>query len=159
MWKRIWDATAQGRGISKIFLAYVCSCERESPGRKAVACARSFSRMFVAASVSLHGARQWHQRPVQLRIQKLLAMLWFRQHARFIFPEHAIAIARYQLVDQVSKRAWQDSSPGCDSPNASEFSPKMKDRIRTLQYLLIPFIVVQNNVDSVEVTRVESMPL
>ena len=62
-------------------------------------------------------------------IQKLRAMFWLRQHARFVFAENTIAIARHNLVDRIAKPSRQHTTGPCQTPDATELGQQIKDRI------------------------------
>ena len=47
-------------------------------------------------------------------------MFWRGQHARFVFAENAITIARHDFVDRISKRSRQRASNARHAPDAAE---------------------------------------
>ncbi len=84
-------------------------------------------------------------------------MFWIRQHARLVFAEDPIAIARYYFVDSISEPSRKQAPDSRQTPNAAELRHHVKDRIRTRQQSFIGSLVVSNYIDGVEVMRIYSM--
>ena len=81
-------------------------------------------------------------------------MFWIRQHARLVFAEDPIAVARYHFIDCVSKSSRQHADDSCQTPNAPKFRQHVKDCIRPRQQSFIGSLVVLDYIDGVEVMRV-----
>lgn len=81
-------------------------------------------------------------------------MFWIRQHARLVFAEDPIAIARHHFVDCISKAPRQHAADSCQTPNAAELRQHIKDRIRTRHQSFISSLVVLDYINGVEVMRV-----
>ena len=81
-------------------------------------------------------------------------MFWIRQHARLVFAEDPIAIARHNFVDCISKPTRQHAANSCQTPYATKLGQHIKDRIRTRQQSFIGSLVILNYIDGVEIVRV-----
>ena len=81
-------------------------------------------------------------------------MFWIRQHARLVFAEDPIAIARHNFVDCISKPTRQHAADSRQTPNATKLRQHVKDGIRPRQQSFIGELVVLNYIDGVEVMRV-----
>ena len=81
-------------------------------------------------------------------------MFWLRQHARFVFAENAIAIARHNLIDRIPKSSRQQTTCLRQTPNTTELGQHVKNRIRARQQSFIALVVVFHDIDRVEVVRV-----
>ena len=82
-------------------------------------------------------------------------MFWFRQHARLVFAEDAIAIASHNFIDGVANCSRQHSADYGETPYAAKLRQHVKDRIRTRQQSFIGSLVVLNHIDGVEIVRVQ----
>ena len=84
-------------------------------------------------------------------------MFGIRQHARLVFAEDPIAVARHNFVDCVSKASRQHPADSRQTPNATQLHQHVQDRIRPRQQSLSGLPVVLHHIDGIEIMRINTV--